>query len=106
MDIKNIMKGVSPYTQSKVDKGESSDVAARVAKARANAQAESASGDRITVSSDARLVAEAARAAEGAPDVRVDRVEELRQRVKAGTYTPDARKIAEKLVQNDLEFLK
>lgn len=107
MDIKKILGGASPYTQSKVDKGESSDAtAAAKAKAKAKAQAQVSSGDRVSVSSDAKLVAEAAKAAEESPDVRVDKVEALRAQVQAGTYNPDSRQIAQKMVQSDLDFLR
>lgn len=102
MDIKKIGGGVTPYVQSKVEKGESPETAGKAGKASARTVA----GDRVSVSSDAKLVGEAARAAEESPDVRVDRVEALRAQVEAGTYSPDSRRIAEKLVQSDLDFLR
>jgi len=105
MDIKKILGGASPYTQSKVDKGESSEAAAK-AKAKAKAEGKVSTGDRVSVSADAKLVAEAAKAAEASPDVRVDRVEALRAQVQAGTYNPDSRQIAQKMVQSDIEFLR
>ncbi|MFP5221954.1 MAG: flagellar biosynthesis anti-sigma factor FlgM [Acidobacteriota bacterium] len=105
MDIKNILGGSNPYVQSKVDKGESSE-AATAAKAKAKARSQTASGDRVSVSSDAKLVAEAAKAAQASPDVRVERVEALRAQVKAGDYNPNPRRIAEKLVASDLDFLR
>lgn len=106
MDIKNILSGSGPYAQSKVDRGETSG-AAEAAKAKARAKIEaSSSGDRVSVSADAKLVAEAAREALESPDVRVDRVESLRQQVQSGNYKPNARQIAAKMVENDLEFLR
>lgn len=106
MDIKKILGGVSPYSRTQVDKGDSASSSSRVERAKARVRSTSAEGDKVSVSSDALLVAEAAKAAEESPDVRVDRVEALRQQVQTGTYTPDSRKIAEKLVQSDLEFLR
>ncbi|KAF0234700.1 MAG: negative regulator of flagellin synthesis [Desulfovibrionaceae bacterium] len=105
MDIKNILGGSNPYVQSKVDKGEGTE-AASAAKAKAKAKSQSASGDRVSVSSDAKLVAEAAKAAQASPDIRVDRVEALRAQVESGSYNLNPRRIAEKLVASDLDFLR
>ena len=106
MDIKRIIGGVSPYAQSKVDKGEESGKA-EAAKAKARSRSETtASGDRVSVSSDAKLVAEAAKEAMDSSDVRVDRVEALKTQVQSGNYKPDSRQIAAKLLENDMEFLR
>lgn len=100
MDIKTISGGTNPYVQSKVEKGGGSDASAK------NNSANSATaGDRVSVSSDAKLVAEAAQAAQASPDVRVDKVEALRTQVQSGTYTPNSQLIAQKMVQSDLDFL-
>lgn len=104
MDIKKILGGSSPYVQSKVEKGESSEAPARVEKAKARSQA--SAGDRVSVSSDAKLVAEAARVAKESPDVRVDRVEALKAQVQSGNYSPNPRLIAQKMVDGDLDFLR
>jgi len=106
MDIKNILGGSSPYTQSKVDKGEESATTSKVEKAKAKARSQSSGGDRVSVSDDAKLVAEAAKTAQDSPDTRVERVEALRSQVQAGTYNLDSRRIAQKLVESDLEFLR
>lgn len=106
MDIKNIFGGSSPYTQSKVDKGDESAAASKVDKAKAKAKSQTSGKDRVSVSDDAKLVAEAAKAAQESPDIRVERVEALRSQVQAGTYNLDSRRIAQKLVESDLEFLK
>ncbi|MBO4314189.1 MAG: flagellar biosynthesis anti-sigma factor FlgM [Desulfovibrio sp.] len=58
-------------------------------------------GDVVTVSHDARLLAEANRAAQDAPDVRADKVEALRIQVRNGTYRPDSRLIASALVDEE-----
>ncbi len=108
MDIKKILGGVSPYAQNKVEQGEETGTAARIAKAKAKAKAKdsSSTGDRVSVSQDAKLVAEAARSANESPDVRVDRVEALKAQVQSGNYTPDPRKIAQKLVDSEVEFMR
>lgn len=58
-------------------------------------------GDTISVSRDALLLTEARRTAQNTPDVRADRVEELRAQVANGTYTVDARVLAENLVREE-----
>ena len=107
MDIKTILGGVNPYA-NKVEQGEEAGAAAKIAKARAKAKAKesSSTGDRVSVSEDAKLVAEAAKRAAESPDVRVDRVEALKAQVQSGNYTPDPRKIAQKLVDGELDFLR
>jgi negative regulator of flagellin synthesis FlgM len=99
MDIKTISGGANPYVQSRVGKTEGSD-----ASAKAKATSQTTAGDRVSVSSDAKLVAEAAKAAEAAPDVRTDKVEALRAQVQAGTYTPNSQLIAQKMVQSEVDF--
>ena len=105
MEIKKILGGAGPYAQSKVGKGEDSG-AVQAAKARAKAKSGTASGDRVSVSSDAKLVAEAAQQAADSPDVRSDRVEALKAQVQAGDYKPNPHQIAAKMVESDLEFLR
>lgn len=105
MDIKNILGGANPYTQTKVEQGEETGAAAKLA-AKAKAKSASSTGDRVSVSEDAKLMAEAAKRAQEAPDVRVDRVEALRAQVQSGTYTPDSRQIAQKMVDGQVEFMR
>ena len=106
MDIKKILGGANPYANNKVDQSEETGAAAKLAKAKAKAKSQSSTGDRVSVSEDAKLVAEAAKRANESPDVRVDRVEALKAQVQSGNYTPDPRKIAQKLVDGELEFLR
>ncbi len=56
------------------------------------------SADRATFSQKARLLSEAKRAAEEAPDVREDRVRELREAIENGTYSVDSREIARRML--------
>lgn len=58
-------------------------------------------GDVVTVSHDARLLAEANRVAQDAPDVRADKVASLRIQVQNGTYRPDSRLIASALIDEE-----
>ena len=40
-----------------------------------------------------------------ASDVRADKVRELKEKVRAGTYQPDIRKAAANLIRDDLHLL-
>ncbi|MDR2800147.1 MAG: flagellar biosynthesis anti-sigma factor FlgM [Desulfovibrio sp.] len=66
----------------------------------------SAEGDRVSLSQSARLHTLAYAEAGRAPEVRKDRVEELKARIESGDYATDNRKIAEKLVQNEAFLAK
>ena len=68
---------------------------------RAKPAEDGATGDTISVSRDALLLTEARRTAQNTPDVRADRVEELRAQVANGTYNIDAQAIAESLVREE-----
>lgn len=57
--------------------------------------------DTISVSQDALLLTEALQAAQNAPDVRTDMVEEIRARLANGTYQLDAKRIAMGLLRED-----
>ncbi len=63
-----------------------------------NAGTDAARGDTVSVSQDALLLTEARRTAQNTPDVRADKVESLRIQVANGTYRPDSRLIAAKLI--------
>lgn len=58
-------------------------------------------GDTVKVSQDALLLTEARRTAQNAPDVRTEKVEELRIKVADGTYKPDSRLIASALLREE-----
>ena len=65
----------------------------------------SASGDGVTVSDDARLLAAGYEAARKAPDVREDKVARLKEMVASGQYQTDSRSIAERMLREDAEDL-
>jgi negative regulator of flagellin synthesis FlgM len=58
-------------------------------------------GDKVSVSPEALLMTEARRTAQNAPDVRTEKVENLRIQVANGTYTPDSRLTAENLLREE-----
>lgn len=54
--------------------------------------------DAVTISDKARSMVAAFKAVADAPDVREDRVAELKAAIAAGTYSVDSRRLASKLV--------
>ena len=56
------------------------------------------SSDAVSVSSFARELAQATGELKKLPEVRQDRVEDLRRQVESGTYQPDLKAVAARLV--------
>ena len=57
------------------------------------------SGDRIELSVEARRIAALSEAAAGLPEVRMEKVEPLRQALADGTYSPDPRAVARAILE-------
>ena len=76
--------------------------ASRVRGATPQTPAPAASPDSVSVSSEARSLAASRRAVESAPDVREDRVAELKQRVARGEYDVPADVLARDLLKGDV----
>jgi negative regulator of flagellin synthesis FlgM len=55
--------------------------------------------DGVSLSDAARSLASARKAADGAPDVRADRVAEIKAAIADGTYTVNSRQLARALVR-------
>lgn len=55
--------------------------------------------DKIEISDEARIQQAAMKAAKQLPEVREDKVAELKQQIKDGTYRPTADQILEKMFQ-------
>ena len=106
MEIKNsLLRNLDPY-RNKIDSKEAaaSGGAGRSkgpAPGQTQGQASAAQGDRVSLSSSALLHTTAHAAASGAPDVRQEKVDALKERVASGEYTVDSRKVAEKLLESE-----
>lgn len=61
------------------------------------------SSENVKWSAEADLIAEGVQAAKESPDVRADRVAELKAAIRGGTYKTDAKAIAEKMIQSSFE---
>ena len=59
-------------------------------------------GDSVSLSSEARLMAEANRTAQTSPDIRQEKVDMLKAQVQDGTYRVDNERIAQGLLREDM----
>jgi negative regulator of flagellin synthesis FlgM len=57
--------------------------------------------DSVTLSASARLLAAAREAVQAAPDVRADKVADIKQRLGDGTYTVNASVLARKMLKGN-----
>ncbi|MDY7001069.1 MAG: flagellar biosynthesis anti-sigma factor FlgM [Thermodesulfobacteriota bacterium] len=94
MSIKGVGPGNTPYDLLEIQKR-------KLAKAVKNS-AQSAN-DTASLSADAKLRAAALAEAKAAPDMRGDKVALLKAKVQDGTYEPDSKAIAGKMVAEELE---
>ena len=103
MQIKNLY-GLDQY--SKLEQTDRNNQARAERERRASAAApQQTSGDKSTVSEEARLRAEAYSSAVAAPETRADRVAAIKALVDNGEYQIDTKQIALKLLQEDAELL-
>jgi negative regulator of flagellin synthesis FlgM len=101
MVIRNIVGDQNPYANKKIERPEAKEV--RNAQESVKTSGEAA--DRVVLSSEARLRGAALQTAKEAPDVRREKVDELKRQVKDGTYRPDIKKAAANLIRDDLDLL-
>ena len=99
MEIKNVLRNLDPYVKTEQSESASLDKARRKAEA-----ARPESGDRASVSPEAKLRAEGYSAALASPEVRSEKVAALKAKIAAGEYQIDARNIAAKLLKEDAEL--
>jgi len=101
MVINNIVGETNPYANKKIERPEAKDPQ----KTQESAKNSGESADRVVLSSEARLRGAALQTASEAPDVRQEKVDELKRQVKDGTYQPNLKKAAANLLREDLDFL-
>ena len=104
MDIKTIFGINQGYGQNRVGRGDSGESSSVSRGKSSDAGRTSSSSDRVTLSDDAKLVSVATRTAQESPETRADKVAALKAQVEAGTYQPDSKKIAEKLLTMESEL--
>lgn len=96
MQIKGFPTGIQTYEQSKTEK-------TKADKGSSQGSSQAQSGDRVTLSQGAKLHQTAMQAAGNSDEVRMEKVQNLKERVADGSYQPDARRTAEKMIREDLE---
>ncbi|WP_207262440.1 flagellar biosynthesis anti-sigma factor FlgM [Desulfovibrio sp. Huiquan2017] len=101
MVIRNIVGDQHPYANQKIGRKEPKEVQ----RTQENGKSSGESADSVVLSSEARLRGAALQSAKDAPDVRREKVDELKRQVKDGTYRPDMKKAAANLIRDDLDFL-
>ncbi len=101
MEINNVLKNLDPYVKAE----QSDQVNAEKSRRRAELRRPD-SGDRASVSPEAKLRAEGFSAALAAPEVRAERVDALKAKIAAGDYQIDARNIAEKMLKEDADLFE
>jgi flagellar biosynthesis anti-sigma factor FlgM len=62
-----------------------------------------ATGDRVEVSADAKLLSEAMKTAATTPDIRTDVVERMKQKLAAGEVGNDAGRLADRMLDSILK---
>jgi negative regulator of flagellin synthesis FlgM len=82
-----------------VQNADSTAASARPEKAHQH-QSQAARGDSVTLSDGAKSLANARNAVQSAPDVRADKVADIKQRVNDGTYTVSSRVLARKMLDH------
>jgi negative regulator of flagellin synthesis FlgM len=99
MEIKKtLIRNADPYLNG-LDKNQMA--AARRATRADSEHAAGSRGDVVTVSPEAALLTQAHRAAGAAPEIRQEKVKDIKERLAAGTYAPDSRTIARKLLESE-----
>ena len=101
MVIRNIVGDQNPYANKKIDRSEHKDQQ----KTQETVKSSGEAADRVVLSSEARLRGTALQTAKEAPDVRREKVDELKRQVKDGTYQPDLKRAAANLIRDDLDLL-
>jgi negative regulator of flagellin synthesis FlgM len=74
----------------------------RAARATSSGDAAPVRSDSAGITGEARDLARALSAVESAPDVRAEKVQALRAQVERGTYRPNPRDVAEKILERGL----
>jgi negative regulator of flagellin synthesis FlgM len=100
MVIRNIVGDQNPYANKKIERPGAKDVRSAQESTKTSGEA----ADRVVLSSEARLRGAALQTAKEAPDVRREKVDELKRKVKDGTYQPDIKKAAANLIRDDLDL--
>ena len=76
--------------------------AEKASKKEAHEAGQSGRRDQVILSPKAKAIQEAKKLLESLPDVREDRVAQIKEQIRNGTYKIDAKKVAAKMVEESL----
>jgi flagellar biosynthesis anti-sigma factor FlgM len=93
------IQGNRPPESQEIKKPGVERTASNTPKEPAKTAAKPAAGDRINISRASKEAAEIMTAVAKLPDVREEKVRTLQEAIRSGAYTPDARKIAAKMLE-------
>ncbi len=97
---------INQYNQTPLKAYSENRVKDAAGKTQSQSQSSAPSRDVVNVSSQARLMGTARQAATESSDVREQKVRDLREQVRSGSYKPDIRKTAMNLVRDEVDFLR
>ncbi|MBT8763794.1 flagellar biosynthesis anti-sigma factor FlgM [Desulfohalobiaceae bacterium Ax17] len=95
MEIKNILTGIQTYKQTKIEKEE---------KPLSKKQHSISTEDKVSLSSTAKLYKTGLDTAKQSPEVRLEKIQELKEKIEAGDYHPDEQKIAQKILEDEMDL--
>lgn len=98
MEIKNNLNPLDTYNRTKLA-GTDAQASQRASQGAAAPRGET--GDRVSLSPEAKLRTEAFTGAMNAPEVRAAKVAELKALVESGGYSPDSKAIAARLLAEE-----
>ena len=96
MEIKKTLLG-SKSLEGR-DQAAAVDKAGQKAATASGAQAQAASTDRVEISGRSKEMAKAAEALDSTPEVRQNKVDEIKNRIESDEYQVDADKVAQKMI--------
>lgn len=95
MEIKNILDQIKAFDQDKID-NQSKEKKAKVS--------QDSKTDKISVSKEAKLLSKALHLAKDIPEERTEKITSLKEQIANNTYQPDPKKIAEKIIKEELDL--
>lgn len=105
MEIKNsLFSKLDPYRNKLDPKTEAAGARTREAGGDEPGTGRTAAGDRVNLSSTARLHTAAHTEANRAPEIRQEKIDAIKERIASGEYSPDAKAIAAKILENEGHF--
>jgi flagellar biosynthesis anti-sigma factor FlgM len=102
MDIKKVYGDLATYSPQKLSEAAKSQQTA----AKQTSDIMQQSGDKVAISSQAKLLGAALNVANSSSDVRTEKVRSLKEQVQSGTYKPDIRKAAANLLRDEMGLSK